>query len=185
MLIVDHVLVSDDLMEECFCCDLSQCKGYCCIEGDCGAPIDPLEISDLDEYFPIYKKYMLPEGIEKIETEGVFDCDMEGKFVTPLLEDEACAFICYNEQGIAQCAIEKAFLAGEIDFRKPISCHLYPVRIKSLPDYEALNYHRWFVCETACKKGEKLKIPVYQFLRDPLIRKYGETWYSNLEKLAL
>jgi len=106
---------------------------------------------------------------------------MEGEFVTPLLSDEACAFI-YYEDGIAKCAIEKAYLNGEIDFQKPISCHLYPIRIKILPDYEALNYHHWDICEGARKLGKKEHIPAYRFLKEPLIRKYGELWYDELEK---
>jgi hypothetical protein len=153
----------------------------CCIEGDVGAPIEPDEIADLEDNYPIFKKYMTPEGIEKVEENGTFDYDMEGAFVTPLLQDESCAYV-YFEDNTAKCAIEKAFLNGEIDFHKPISCHLYPIRIKILPDYQALNYHRWGVCHSACEKGETLKLPLYQFLKEPLIRKYGEAWYEELEK---
>jgi len=126
---------------------------------------------------------MTPEGIAKVEESGTFDYDMEGAFVTPLLSDEACAFVYYDE-GIAKCAIEKAFLNGEIDFQKPISCHLYPIRIIQLPDYEALNYHRWGVCDPACHKGKQINLPLYKFLKEPLIRKYGESWYSELLKVA-
>lgn len=181
MIIVNGVLVSDELLDHYFCCDLKECKGSCCIEGDAGAPLDPLEIGELEEYFPIFREYMTSEGIEKIEEEGTFDYDMDGHFATPLISNEACAYV-YYEDGIAKCAIEKASLNGDIPFRKPISCQLYPIRIKSLPDYEALNYHRWFVCAPACERGEKLKIPVFRFLKEPLIRKYGEEWYNDLEK---
>lgn len=181
MIIVDNVLVSDDLIENHFCCDLSACQGACCIEGDTGAPLDPLEIGELEDYFPVFQKYMTEEGVRKIEEDGSFEYDFEGHFVTPLLKDEACAYI-YYEDDIAKCAIEKAYLNGEIDFRKPISCQLYPIRIKVLPDYEALNYHRWIVCEQACEKGKELQIPVYRFLKEPLIRKYGEEWFERLEK---
>ncbi len=181
MLIVGNVIVSDELIRNGFCCDLSACKGECCIEGDAGAPLAPDEIADLEDNFPIFKKYMSEEGVRLVETDGTFDYDMEGEFVTPLLSDDACAYV-YYEDGIAKCAIEKAFLNHEIDFRKPISCHLYPIRIKKLPDYDALNYHRWFVCESACELGEQKHIPVYQFLKEPLIRKYGEEWYHELEK---
>lgn len=181
-MIIEHdILVSEDLIEECFCCDLAECQGACCVEGDTGAPLDPLEIGDLDEHYPVFKKYMTEEGVRKIEADGFFDYDWEGKFVTPLLEDEACAYI-YYEGDVAKCAIEKAFNNGEIPFQKPISCHLYPIRIKELPDYDALNYHRWIVCESACEKGKQLKLPVYQFLKEPLIRKYGKEWYEDLEK---
>jgi len=181
MLIIDDVLVSDELIKEHFCCDLQTCEGTCCIEGDVGAPIEPDEIGDMEDNFPIYKKYMTEEGVQKVEKDGTFDYDMEGEFVTPLLSDEACAFV-YYEDGIAKCAIEKAYRNGEIDFQKPISCHLYPIRIKKLPEYEALNYHRWGICGGACQLGEKLKLPVYQFLKEPLIRKYGEDWFNKLEK---
>ncbi|MEG1555414.1 MAG: DUF3109 family protein [Bacteroidales bacterium] len=181
MQIIKGVLVSDDLIENHFCCDLSKCGGMCCIEGDAGAPIDPEEIADIEDNYLIFKKYMTPEGIEKIELDGSFDYDMEGSFVTPLLSDEACAYV-YYEKGIAKCAIEKAFLNKEINFQKPISCHLYPIRIKKLPDYDALNYHRWFVCDPACLKGKEINLPVYKFLKEPLIRKYGEEWYHELEK---
>lgn len=181
MLIVDNVLVSEDLLEECFCCDLGQCGGQCCVEGDVGAPIEPEEVGDMEDCFPKVRKYMQPEGVELVEKLGTFDYDMEGEFVTPLLRDEACAYV-YYEDDIAKCAIEKAYLNGEIEFRKPISCHLYPIRIKKLPDYEALNYHRWEVCESACENGKKLKLPAYKFLKEPLIRKYGEEWYEKLER---
>jgi len=181
MLNVSNILVSDDLIDTCFCCDLTQCAGMCCIEGDAGAPLDPEEIADLEDNYPIFQKYMMKEGINKVEAEGTFDYDMEGGFTTPLLDTEECAYVFY-EDNIAKCAIEKAFLNGEIDFKKPISCHLYPIRIKKLPDFEALNYHRWGVCEKACEKGKLLQIPVYLFLKEALIRKYGECWFEALEK---
>ncbi len=184
MINVKGVLVSDDLIKQFFCCDFEKCKGECCIEGDAGAPLDTLEIGDLEDGYRAFKKYMLPEAIEKVELMGLFDYDMDGCFVTPLLDNEACAYV-YYEDNIAKCAIEKAFLQGEIDFKKPISCHLYPIRIKQLPDYEALNYHQWFVCESACQKGKAEKIPVYQFLKEPLIRKYGEEWFQELENSIL
>ncbi|MCK9339706.1 MAG: DUF3109 family protein [Bacteroidales bacterium] len=181
MLIVGNVLVSEELITDSFCCDLAQCGGMCCIEGDLGAPIEPDEIGDLEDNYPIFKKYMTDEGIALVDKNGTFDYDPVGDFVTPLLEDEACAFV-YYEEGIAKCAIEKAFLNHEIAFQKPISCHLYPIRIKKLPDYDALNYHRWLVCDSACQKGKEVGIPLYKFLKEPLIRKYGELWYDSLEK---
>ena len=183
MLIIDDTLVSEELLEEHFCCDLHACQGMCCVEGDVGAPIEPDEIGDMEDNFPIYRKYMTEEGVQKVEKDGTFDYDMEGAFVTPLLSDEACAFV-YYEDGIAKCAIEKAYRNGEIDFPKPISCHLYPIRIKKLPEYEALNYHRWGGCEEACIKGEQLKLPVFRFLKEPLIRKFGEEWYRKLEEAS-
>ena len=183
MIIIDNILVSDELIFNKFCCDLAECRGECCIEGDAGPPLDPLEIGELEDNYPVFKQYMTEEGVAKVDADGTFDYDMEGEFATPLLSDEACAYVYYDD-GVAKCAIEKAFLNGEIDFHKPISCHLYPIRIKKLPDYEALNYHRWYVCESACQLGEKEGIPVYQFLRGPLIRKYGEDWYNRLDREA-
>lgn len=181
MIIVDNVLVSDELFESQFCCDLNKCKGECCVEGDAGAPVAPDEVGDLEDNYPIFKKYMSEEGIEKVEQEGTFDYDMEGSFVTPLLSDERCAYAYYDEDGVVKCAIEKAYRNGEIDFPKPISCHLYPIRIKTLPDYEAWNYHHWFVCADACELGKKLRLPVFRFLKDPIIRHYGEDFYQKLE----
>ena len=183
MKIIQNILISDDIFNEHFCCNLRLCGGLCCIEGDAGAPLEPEEISELEDYYFILKKYMTPEGVKKVEEEGTFDYDMEGAFVTPLLHDESCAFV-YFEDNIAKCAIEKAFLNGEIDFQKPISCHLYPIRVKILPDYEALNYHRWSVCQSACETGKTQKLPLYKFLKEPLIRRYGEGWYAELEKTA-
>ena len=180
MKIIQNILVSDDIITEHFCCNLQKCSGMCCVEGDVGAPLEPFEISDLEDNYPIFKKYLSPEAVELIDKNGTFDYDMEGAFVTPLLKDESCAFVIF-EENIAKCAIEKAFLNGEIDFQKPISCHLYPIRIKILPDYEALNYHRWSVCQSGCEHGKKLKLPIYKFLKEPLIRKYGEDWYKELE----
>ena len=184
MIKVENVLISDELINQFFCCDIEECKGDCCVEGDAGAPLDPLEISDLEDNYPFFKKYMSPDAISKVETSGLFDYDAAGNFVTPLLNDESCAFVYYDHD-VAKCAIEKTFFQGEIDFQKPISCHLYPIRVKQLPDYDALNYHRWFVCEPACQKGAIEKIPVYQFLKTPLIRKYGKVWFEELEKSVI
>ena len=184
MIKVGSVLVSDELIDRFFHCDIANCKGYCCVEGDAGAPLDPLEISDVEDNYPVFKKYMSPEAIAKVEADGLFDYDDAGNFVTPLLADESCAF-AYCDHDVVKCAIEKAFLEGATDFQKPISCHLYPIRIKKLPDYEALNYHRWLVCEPACEKGIMENIPVYQFLKTPLIRKYGERWFKELEDAVM
>ena len=183
MKIIQNILVSDDLFSEHFCCNLNVCRGLCCVDGDAGAPLEPGELPDLENNYPIFKKYMTPKGIKKVEEKGTFDFDMEGSFVSPLTDDEKCAFVFF-EENIAKCAIEKAFLNGEIEFQKPISCHLYPIRVKILPQYEALNYHRWHICHSACEKGKSLKLPLYNFLKEPLIRKYGELWYNELKNNA-
>ncbi len=185
MLIVGDVLVSDELIEKCFCCDLATCKGACCIEGDAGAPVKPEEVADLDEHYPTFKKYMTEEGIAAIEECGdTFVFNGAGEFETPLVpSNKACAFL-YHEDGVAMCAIEKAFLKGEIPFRKPISCYLYPIRVSRVGKYIALNYHHWNICQCARTKGDALNLPAYQFLKEPLIRAFGEEWYEELCRLA-
>ncbi len=184
MLIVGNTLVSEELIDKCFCCDISQCKGLCCVEGDSGAPVAPEEVADLEEYFPDFKKYMTDEGVAVVENGGTFVFNGDDSFDTPLMEsNDACAF-AFFEDGIAKCAIEKCFMNHEIPFRKPISCYLYPIRISKVGDYEALNYNHWNVCKTAVENGNRLQIPVYKFLKDPLIAKYGEEWYSELEEMV-
>ncbi len=182
MLIVGEVLVSDELIEKPFCCDLTACKGACCIEGDAGAPIAPEEVADLTEYYPTFQKYMTQEGIAVVEKSGdTFIFNGAGEFETPLVPDNrACAFVSYEGE-TAYCAIEKAFLAGEIPFRKPLSCYLYPIRVSRVGRYLALNYHHWDICRCARIHGEALSLPTYQFLRKPLIQAFGEAWYRELE----
>lgn len=182
MRVVKGVLVSEELIDNFFSCDIQACLGICCCEGDAGAPLEASEIAELEENFPIFNKYMTKEGVDIVASNGVYCEDDDGELVTPLLSNEACAYI-YVENNIAKCAIEKAYEKGEIDFQKPISCHLYPIRIKKLPDYEALNYHQWHVCKDACIKGKQQNIRVIHFLKKPLIRKYGKEWYAELEKV--
>ena len=183
MIIVDHVIVSDELIKVRFACNLSACKGACCIEGDAGAPIELDEIGIMEDVVDKVKPYVTPEGLEVIENVGVFEYDAFGHFVTPLIHDKDCAFVIY-ENGIAICAIEKAFLAGKIKFRKPISCYLYPIRISKSGAMETLHYHRWGICNSALVHGQQMQMPAYLFLRDPLIKKYGYGWYKKLEKLV-
>ena len=184
MLIVGNVLVSEELIDKCFCCDIEQCKGICCVEGDSGAPVAPDEVADLEEHYPIFKKYMTEEGVAVVEDGGTFVFNGGDSFDTPLMEsNDACAF-AYFEDGVAKCAIEKCFLKHEIPFRKPISCYLYPIRVSKVGDYEALNYNHWSICKTAVENGDKLKLPVYKFLREPLIAKYGKAWYAELEEMV-
>lgn len=182
MIIVGDVLVSDELIDKYFCCDLSACKGACCIEGDAGAPVKPEEIADLSENYPIFKKYMTEEGVAVVEANGdPFVFNGNGDFETPLMpSNNACAFMCYDKD-VAMCAIEKAFLQGEIDFRKPISCYLYPIRVSKVGKYWALNYHHWNICQCARTYGNTLKLPAYKFLKDPLTQAFGEEWYKELE----
>lgn len=184
MIPIDNTIVSDEILDIMFCCNLAACSGACCIEGNSGAPLEEEEISILEDIIEVVKPYLTPEGLEEIEVNGVFDYDMTGNYCTPLIKEQNCAFI-YFDKNIAKCAIEKAYQAGEIDFIKPISCHLYPIRITKFKDFEALNYHTWDICEPACTKGKQEKLRVFKFLKTPLIRNYGAAWYKKLEKEAI
>lgn len=180
MILIDNVSVSDDLHLVNFCCNLPKCLGACCVGGDAGAPLEVSEISVMEDEIEIYKSYMTEGGIRTIQEHGVFDYDMFGKFVTPLVNDGECAFANFSG-GIAHCAIEKAFFDQKTRFRKPVSCHLYPVRITSYEHFDAVNYHKWNICKPALKLGKRKGIPLYRFLKEALIRKYSEEWYRQLE----
>lgn len=182
MIIIDDTIVSDQLRDTCFVCDLSKCKGACCVEGDAGAPLEEEEISILEDVVDHIKPFMRREGIEEVERNGVFDFDAGGHYVTPLVNGRECAFVAFNDEGVAMCAIENAWKAGKTDFRKPVSCHLYPIRLSRYKEFEAINYHEWHICKPALEYGKKLNLPVYQFLKEALIRKYGEAYYNQLEK---
>lgn len=179
MIVIDDTLVSDDLAKKRFICDLGKCHGDCCVEGDAGAPLEDEEIGILEDCLDEIKPYMAPKGIAVVEKSGVFDYDFDGEFVTPLVDDRECAFV-YFENGISYCAIEKAWKEGKIDFQKPISCHLYPVRLSVLTDHIAVNYDHWEICKAALLKGQEHQVPVYRFLKEPLIRKFGNDWYNKL-----
>lgn len=182
MIALDNTLCSDDLHKVCFVCDLQICKGACCVEGDAGAPLDESEISELEDNLDYIKPFMRPDGIREVEKNGVFDYDVSGHLVTPLVNGAECVFVDFDESGIAVCAIEKAWEAGASSFRKPVSCHLYPIRIGKYHDFDALNYHEWHICKPALEFGKKQDVPIYVFLKDALTRKYGEKWYSSLVK---
>ena len=176
MIIVQDCILSDDIADARFCCDLAQCKGSCCIEGDCGAPLEENEIPILEHIYPTIKPYMTPEGIAVIEAEGVSSLDNAEEPCTPLVNNRECAYVAWGEDGTAYCAIEQAYRDGKIDFMKPISCHLYPIRIDQYGEFSALNYHRWDVCHCAHGKGD----PLYKCLREPLVRRFGQVWYDEL-----
>jgi hypothetical protein len=185
MYILDNkYLLSEDLFNKQFVCNIDACKGACCWEGDFGAPLEEGEQNILQDIYPSIKSYLTRAGIDAIETQGVAIVDDENELSTTLIDGGPCAYINYTENGTAYCGIEKANLDGVIDWKKPISCHLYPIRIKKLPDYDALNYDKWDICSDACVLGEELKVPVYRFLKDALIRKYGEDFYVKLEDMA-
>lgn len=183
MIIVQNTILSIDLFKEFFLCDLSLCKGFCCVEGDAGAPLEEEEIAILEDNIEAIKPYMCQKGINSIETLGVFDYDQDAHLVTPLINDSECAFV-YFDNGIAKCAIQKAYEDKKIKFKKPISCHLYPIRITRQLHYDTLNYHEWTICKTARENGKKQKLTIFEFLEEPLVRKYGKAWYNKAKKEA-
>lgn len=185
MIAIEHVLLSDEVVQEQFICDLNSCKGGCCVDGDCGAPLTEEETHILADIYPSIKKYLPYEYIAEIEKQGTHTMDDEFGFVTPTVNGGICAYGYTDKDGIVKCGIEKAWRDGVISFQKPISCHLYPIRIKSFPGYEAVNYEpREDLCKAACKLGRKMKLPVYKFLKEPIIRKYGQEFYETLDAVA-
>jgi hypothetical protein len=180
MMRIGNILVSDDIANEEFVCNLEKCKGACCVEGELGAPLEEQELEILKSIFQKVKPFLTDEGISAIEEQGLFILDEDGDYSTPTIGGRECAYAVYDERGVLQCGIERAYQAGAISWRKPVSCHLYPIRILKRRNLEALNYHRWEICSPACELGKQLKVPVYRFLKDALIRKYGESWYAEL-----
>lgn len=177
---VKDKVVSTQIFEKKFVCDLNACKGACCIEGDAGAPVSLEEIDIIEENIEAIKPYMRQEGVAAVEKSGVFYIDQDGDAGTTLVNEKECAFVYFDEKGITKCSIEKAYLEGETTFKKPISCHLYPIRVKQFTEYQALNYDVWDICEPACACGDKLDVPVYRFLKEPLIRAFGEPFFQEL-----
>jgi len=187
MIVIQGVLISEDVVQEQFICNLDACKGACCWEGDFGAPLDPAELHTLEKIIDYVKPYLTREGLEVIEKEGLFTYYKENKeYGTPLVNKGPCAYMTYDERGIAKCGIEQAHNDGHIDFKKPISCHLYPIRIKENPKqgFEAMNYDRWDICSAACTLGKKNKMPLYKFVKEAIVRKYGADFYDELEAAA-
>lgn len=187
MLIVKGKLISDDILQEHFLCNLEACKGACCWEGDWGAPLESEEMQTLERIYDDIKPYLSPEGRRVLEDEGLFTFYKDANdYGTPLIKNGACAYMTYTEDGIAICGIEHAYNEGKTDFRKPISCHLYPIRVnrEDKTDFEALNYDRWDICSAACQKGKEQQMPIYQFAKAALIRKYGAEFFAELEAAA-
>ena len=187
MIIIKDVLISDDVVNEQFMCNLNACKGACCWEGDWGAPLEEEELQVLDNIYPIIKPFLTKEGKAAIREQGKYTYYEEPEeFGTPLIKNGACAYMTFDRSGTAQCGIELAHRDGLIDFKKPISCHLYPIRVEVQKEvnFEAMNYDVWDICSAACVKGKKHKMPVYKFAKDALIRKYGEDFYEELDAAA-
>ena len=188
MIAIDNKLISDEVLEEQFVCDLNSCKGGCCEDGDAGAPLEDWEKDEIDKYLEIVKPYLTKKGLKVLDKTGNYIYDKEFGWVTPTIDDGLCAYGYKNELGIIQCSFEQAYNAGKIGWKKPVSCHLFPIRIsqsKQDPDVEYVNYEpRQELCAAACSFGKKLKVPVYVFLKEPIIRKYGEEFYNALEASA-
>lgn len=182
---VGDVILSPDILTECFCCDLDACGGACCIEGDAGAPLRMEEVGELENVLDEVWPELSAEAQSVIDRQGVAYTDEEGDLVTSIVRGKDCVFTCYSSDGCCYCATEKAFREGRTSWCKPISCYLYPIREKRFSNgLVGLNYHRWNVCHAAVKKGRELGLPVYKFLKDPLIARFGEAWYAELEQMA-
>jgi len=177
-------IVSEEIFEKKFVCDLSACKGACCVDGDAGAPLEKEELQILEEIYPIVKPYLRKEGVSAIEKQGVYTTNKEGEHETPLINNTDCAYVIFDDKNTALCAIEEAYNQGEVTFKKPVSCHLYPVRVRDYTEFFAVNYHHWQICDDACVLGKELQVPVYKFVKQALVRKFGEDWYNELEEVA-
>jgi len=184
MIIIGDTLISEDLFDQEFICNLSACKGSCCIEGDSGAPVSIAEKKQIEENFSLIKPYLSEPSLVDMEKRSGFEIDDDGEWVTTCLPTGECNFVKRDENGLLSCGIEKSFLDGKSTIRKPISCYLYPIRIQKVGDYTALNYHRWDICSAACTLGKQEKVAVYKFLKDPLISRFGEDWYNELCAVA-
>lgn len=178
-------IVSEEIIENDFVCNLTACKGACCVDGNAGAPLEDKEINVLLEIYSRVKPFLRPQGIKAIEEHGAFVKGEDGDWETPLVDESECAYVVFSETGTAKCGIEEAYNQGVIKWKKPVSCHLYPVRVREYSELTAVNYHKWEICDPACAFGEALKVPIYKFVKEALIRKFGATWYKELEQVAI
>ncbi|MGB0887055.1 MAG: DUF3109 family protein [Vicingaceae bacterium] len=180
MIQIDDTVVSELLLEKKFVCNLNKCMGACCIEGDAGAPLEHDELAELENVYPLVKEYLSEKNLAALE-EDLYTVDSDGEFVTQLVDGKECAFVYFDDKGITKCSIEQAYLDGKTDFKKPISCHLFPVRLTKYKSFTAVNYAYWDICDDACTLGEELGVKTYQFLKEPLIRRFGQEWFNELE----
>lgn len=187
MIIIGDKLIADGVTHRSFVCNLEACKGACCWEGDFGAPLEQEEMETLDKIYDKVKPFLRPEGIKAIEEQGtsVFVEEERIQATTLVPHNSACAYLTYEDNGIAKCGIEKAYEAGVVDYPKPISCHLYPIRVTKFPTHEVLEYNEWDICAAACTNGKKLNVRVFEFLKGPLTRAYGEEFYEQLEQAVM
>ncbi|MBO5974479.1 MAG: DUF3109 family protein [Paludibacteraceae bacterium] len=184
MIQIEDTIVSFDFFDKQFCCDLAVCKGICCIEGDSGAPLEQEELIELEQVLPFIWDDLPKKSKEVIEKQGLAYVDVEGDLVTSIVDGKECVFAYTDEKGFCKCAIEKAWKEGKISFRKPISCHLYPARLTKYTRFTAVNFHSWNICRCANLLGKKENIPVYKFLKEAFVRRFGEEWYLQLEMAA-
>ncbi len=181
---LEKTIVSEEIIKKDFVCNLSACKGACCIDGDAGAPLEKEEAAILDKMYPKIKPFLRSEGIDAIAAQGTSVTNEFNDIETPLINGADCAYVIFDKNNTALCAIEEAYNQKIISWKKPISCHLYPIRIKDYSEFSAINYDKWEICDDACSLGKELQVPVYKFVKEALIRKYGEDWYAELEKVA-
>jgi hypothetical protein len=184
MIQIGNTLLSDDIFEEQFICDLCRCKGACCVDGESGAPLTNEEHDQIQEILPLIWDDLSAKAQELITKQGIAYHDSDGELVTSIVNGEECVFTYFDEKGVCKCAIDTASREGRIAVQKPISCHLYPIRLTAYADFTAVNYHRWSVCRPAVKQGRREGVPLYRFLREPLIRKFGEAWYQEVCEAA-
>lgn len=177
-------IVSEAIIENDFVCNLSACKGACCINGDAGAPLTQDEAQILKDIYPKLKPFLRQEALTAIDTQGTSIKTDLGELETPLINGADCAYVIFDEKKTALCAIEEAYNQGEVTWKKPVSCHLYPIRVKDYTEFSAVNYDKWEICDDACSLGKELQVPVYKFVKEALIRKFGKDWYTKLEKVA-
>lgn len=178
-------IVSEEIIENDFLCNLTACKGACCVDGNAGAPVDDNETGILAGIYDQVKPFLRKEGIAAIEEQGAYVKGDDGEWETPLVNDSECAYVTFTDNGTAKCGIEVAYEQGAVSWKKPVSCHLYPVRVREYTELTAVNYHKWEICDPACALGKELKVPIYKFVKEALIRKFGAEWYAELEEVAV
>lgn len=184
MIQIRDTILSDDIFDEHFICDLHKCKGACCVEGDSGAPLEQEEFEQIKSILPEIWDDLSPQAQQLIEAQGIAYTDYDGELVTSIINGRECVFTYFDEDGTCKCSIEKAYREGRISVQKPISCHLYPIRLQKLSEFTAVNYNRWSICKPAVKLGKREGVKIYEFLREPLIRKFGEEWYNEVCEAA-
>jgi len=177
-------IVSEDVIEKDFVCNLSACKGECCVAGDAGAPLEESELQILKDIYKDVKPFLREEGIKAIEEQGVYTTNDYGEHETTLIDGADCAYVIFDDKNTALCGIEEAYNSGLISWKKPVSCHLYPIRVREYSEFSGVNYDKWEICDDACSLGQELQVPVYKFVKQALVRKFGEDWYAELEKVA-